>query len=57
MKVGDLVMVNYDNETCWNGICIWRDGSKFEFLIDGKTDIWTKGDLMFVGARVISKAK
>lgn len=60
MKVGDLVMVNYednDSRHCWNGICIWTDGYKFEFLVNGETDIWTKNDLDFVGAKVISKGK
>lgn len=60
MKIGDLVMVNYednDSRYCWNGICIWTDGYKFEFLIDGETDIWIKSDLDFVGATVISKGK
>lgn len=53
-------MVNYednDNRHCWNGICIWTDGYKFEFLVNGETDIWTKNDLDFVGAKVISKGK
>ena len=63
MKVGDLVKVDFTatEDDChdykWTGICIWTDGYKFEFLVDGKTDIWNKNDLEFVGATVISKAK
>ena len=68
MKVGDLVRVDFTatEDDCydykWTGICIWHDGHrgapyKFEFLINGKTEIWNRNDLEFVGATVISKAK
>jgi len=63
MQVGDCVRVDFDNEDgfiCgahWTGICTWTDGYKFEFLIDGEFDTWTKYDLDVVGAEVINESR
>tara|TARA_B100000214_G_C23812958_1_gene555869 strand:+ start:221 stop:403 length:183 start_codon:yes stop_codon:yes gene_type:complete len=57
MKVGDCVRVDYtglDSSYHWTGICMWTDGYKFEFLIDGEFDTWTLSDLETVGAEVIN---
>lgn len=59
MKVGDCVKVDYNIKGMtrweWTGICTWTDGYKFEFLIDGKFDTWTRDDLQVVDAEVISE--
>lgn len=58
MKVGDCVCVTGGNDILgynWTGICVWTDGYKFEFLIDGRTEVWTKWDLKIVEAKVISE--
>ena len=64
MKVGDCVKVKYENTDgfmgCvydWTGICTWTDGYKFEFLVDGELEIWTKHDLEAVDAEVISEGR
>ena len=63
MKIGDCVRVDYDNDsptragTHWTGICTWTDGYKFEFLINGEFDVWTRGDLEVVNAEVISESR
>ena len=59
MKVGDCVKVDWTNRYGhvhkWIGICMWTDGYKFEFLIDGKLDTWTGSDLKVLGAEVINE--
>ena len=61
MKVGDCVKVDWLSTGGaglghkWIGICTWTDGYKFEFLIDGELDTWTKRDLKVVGAEVINE--
>ena len=64
MKIGDCVKVKYENTDgfmgCvydWTGICTWTDGYKFEFLVDGELEIWTKHDLEAVDAEVISEGR
>jgi len=59
MKVGDCVKVdgvdNSDWTHKWIGICVWTDGYKGEFLIDGELETWTCGDLEILGAEVINE--
>ena len=61
MKVGDCVKVDYHGQDGfadsfqWIGVCTWTDGYKFEFLIDGEFDTWTRDDLQVVGAEVINE--
>jgi hypothetical protein len=57
MKVGDCVSVDFDDgiHYCWIGICTWTDGYKFEFLIDGEFDTWTRDDLETVEAKVVNE--
>ena len=63
MKVGDCVKVDYDGDGysgCtwrWTGVCTWTDGYKFEFLINGELDTWSKGDLEVAGAVVINESR
>jgi hypothetical protein len=63
MKVGDCVKVDYDGERGfsdswhWTGICTWTDGYKFEFLVAGEFETWKDGDLVEVGAEVISESR
>ena len=61
MKVGDCVKVKYESTDGfigtvydWTGICTWTDGYKYQFLIDGSLEVWTKSDLEAVDAEVIS---
>lgn len=62
MKVGDCVKMDYQADECgverhyWTGICTWTDGYKFEFLIAGEFDTWTRSDLEVAGAEVINGA-
>ena len=56
VKVGDCVRVLCDPfEIKWTGICVWTDGYKFEFLIDGQLEVWDKHDLKVIDAKVISE--
>jgi hypothetical protein len=60
VKVGDCVKVDYihseqSKPLTWIGICTWTDGYKFEFVIDGEFDTWTKSDLETVGAEVVNE--
>ena len=62
MKVGDCVKMDYtswlDGERQnWTGICTWTDGYKFEFLIDGEFDTWTRSDLDIAGAEIINESR
>tara|TARA_Y100001970_G_scaffold290651_1_gene425178 strand:- start:574 stop:756 length:183 start_codon:yes stop_codon:yes gene_type:complete len=60
VKVGDCVKVDYITEMdrhSWIGVCTWADGYKFEFLIDGEFDTWTRSDLDFVNAEVINESR
>ena len=64
MKVGDCVKVKYETSDGfgpifydWTGVCTWTDGYKFEFLISGTLETWTKNDLETVGAEVISESR
>jgi len=60
MKVGDCIKVDYETEGDywkWTGICTWTDGYKFEFLINGEFDTWTRGDLEVLGAKVINESR
>mgnify|MGYP001291454935 FL=1 len=63
MKVGDCVRVDYSGQDGfadsyhWTGICTWTDGYKFEFLIDGEFDTWTRGDLEVVSAEVVNESR
>ena len=63
MKVGDCVKVYREGDLGlfgtydWTGICTWTDGYKFEFLIDGEFDTWTRSDLDTLGAEVINESR
>ena len=63
MKVGDCVKVYFETDEAlggtydWAGICMWTDGYKFEFLIDGEFDTWTKCDLETAGAEVVNECR
>ena len=63
MKVGDCVRADYVPRTDifesyrWIGICTWTDGYKFEFLIDGEFETWTRDDLETVGAKVVNESR
>ena len=59
MKVGDCVSVDFDDgeSYCWIGVCTWTDGYKFEFLIDGEFDTWTRDDLETVEAKVVNESR
>ncbi len=61
MKIGDCVNVDWLGEDgdshVWTGICVWTDGYKFEFLIDGSFDTWTSTDLKTVRAEVINEGR
>ena len=56
IEKGDCVRVDDDDLVVhWTGICTWTDGYKFEFLINGVLDTWTRSDLEVVHAQVINK--
>ena len=63
MKVGDCVKVDYAARVDifesyhWIGICTWTDGYKFEFLVDGEFETWTRDDLETVGAKVVNESR
>jgi hypothetical protein len=63
VKVGDCVKVDYDGKWDlapsyqWTGICTWTDGYKFEFLIGGEFDTWTKSDLKAVRAEIVNESR
>ena len=58
LKVGDVVSVDYKSNNGahwkWIGLITWTCGYKFEFLIDGKFDVWKLPDLELMGAEVLN---